>query len=168
MTPEELTEITAVQQTIVTRHDREIAQIREVLAASVIRQEQWRIQQEATIAQMTARMSESDMRHEQWRVQQEATIAQINASLAETNASLAETNAGLAETREGLAETRAGIAEIRAGLAETRALVDQNAQQQAELQAMQRLNQEQLALLSAGLVELRNLVADYLQGRSQM
>ncbi|NJP12693.1 MAG: NAD-glutamate dehydrogenase [Leptolyngbyaceae cyanobacterium RU_5_1] len=41
-------------------------------------------------------------------------------------------------------------------------------QEMAEIRAMQQLNQEQLALLTAGLLDLRNLVSDYLQGRSQL
>lgn len=38
----------------------------------------------------------------------------------------------------------------------------------AEIRSMQRLNQEQLAELTAGLLELRNLVANYIQSRAQI
>ena len=37
----------------------------------------------------------------------------------------------------------------------------------AEIRSLARINQEQLNQLTAGLLELRNLVADYIQGRSQ-
>jgi len=37
----------------------------------------------------------------------------------------------------------------------------------AEIRALAKLNQEQLNELTAGLLELRSLVADYIQERSQ-
>jgi hypothetical protein len=36
----------------------------------------------------------------------------------------------------------------------------------ADIRALAKLNQEQLNQLSAGMLELRNLIADYIQGRS--
>ena len=44
--------------------------------------------------------------------------------------------------------------------------ITQHEREMAEIRAMQRLDQEQLAELTAGLIELRNLVTDYLRGRS--
>jgi hypothetical protein len=43
---------------------------------------------------------------------------------------------------------------------------DRHEQEMADIRAMQRLNQEAIANLTASMQELRNLVADYLRGRS--
>ncbi|NJP12692.1 MAG: hypothetical protein HC866_27185 [Leptolyngbyaceae cyanobacterium RU_5_1] len=73
MTLEELTQLSAVQQTMLTRHDREMAEIRAILQQSaprlidqetaIARHEQWLADQETAIA-----------RHEQWLANQEARI----------------------------------------------------------------------------------------------
>jgi hypothetical protein len=43
-----------------------------------------------------------------------------------------------------------------------------HAEEMAQLRSVQCVNQEQLAQLTAGLVELRTLISDYIQGRSQI
>lgn len=52
-------------------------------------------------------------------------------------------------------------------MAEIRAVLASVAQQQEATAHQAALNQEAIANLTAGLLELRNLVADYIQGRSQ-
>jgi chromosome segregation ATPase len=66
------------------------------------------------------------------------------------------------------------MAEIRATLQQSANRHQQHEQWQAEHQAsieatqrLLQLNQEQLNTLTAGLLELRHMVADYLQGRSR-
>ncbi|NJP11921.1 MAG: hypothetical protein HC866_22650 [Leptolyngbyaceae cyanobacterium RU_5_1] len=132
MTLEELTQLSAVQQTMLTRHDREMAEIRAILQQSATRQ----TDQEAAIA-----------RHEQWLADQETAIARHEQWLADQEAASVRHEQAIARHEQEMGEIRA--------------LQQSNQEQLA-------LNQEQLALLTAGLVDLRNLVADYLQGRSQL
>lgn len=96
MTLEELTQLAAAQQMIVTRHDREITSI-------------------------------------------STTLVNTNATLANANDTLDRIAA-----QQEAAESRQAVMEQQAAL-----------------------NQEAIATLTASIQELRNVVADYIQGRSQ-
>lgn len=69
-------------------------------------------------------------------------------------------NAAIARHEQWLTEQQETLAQINASLQET-------AQSQARTQEQQEINTQEIANLRASILDLRNLVADYLQGRSQ-
>ncbi|MEB3355424.1 MAG: hypothetical protein VKK04_01665 [Synechococcales bacterium] len=125
MTPEELAQIAATQQMILTRHDREMADIR----ASLDRAAAYGEITDRRLEAMAQRQEAFDQRQEAFERRQEAFDQRFEA---------------MAQRQEAF---------------------DQR------IDAMNRqseLNQQAIATLVASIQELRNLVADYLQGRSQV
>ncbi|MBF2027320.1 MAG: hypothetical protein IGS48_11200 [Oscillatoriales cyanobacterium C42_A2020_001] len=148
MTLEELTQLAAVQQTILTRHDREMAEFRESLRLS---SEQHRRE----MAEFRESLKQQEEVRQQFEEQHQREMAEFRES---SRIASDRHQREMAEFRESLKQQE-----------EARKQFEERHQRSVEAtQRLADLNQEQLNQLTAGLLELRILVANYLQGRSSL
>lgn len=70
------------------------------------------------------------------------------------------------ELTEFIRVHNAAIARHEQWLSDISGILTETAQRQAQTQAQQEVNAQEIANLRASILDLRNLVADYLQGRS--
>ncbi len=103
------------------------------------------------------------------------TVEELTAIATAHQSAISRHDQEMAEFRAALRQSseqhRQEMAEFRQEMAQFRETMQQNSdrhdQKDDSIQRLADLNQEQLNLLTAGLLALRTLVADYLQGRSQ-
>ncbi|MDX2215258.1 MAG: hypothetical protein SFY66_18485 [Oculatellaceae cyanobacterium bins.114] len=120
------------------------------IAASNLRHERTNDNQSealATLSEGVARHEQRIAEHEEWQRQQEAAIARHN---------------------EWQAAHERRITEHEEWQAEQEAATQRHTERMERIEAQQEVNMQAIAQLTAGLVELRNLVTDYLKGRSNL
>ncbi|MEB3212577.1 MAG: hypothetical protein VKL39_14550 [Leptolyngbyaceae bacterium] len=79
---------------------------------------------------------------------------------------MAGMNANLAKANESIARANESIASANATLDRVAAETEASMRRHAEMDRKAALNQEAIANLNASIQELRNIVSDYIQGRS--
>jgi hypothetical protein len=143
METSELTQIATAHQAAISRHDEEMAEIRAILRQGFARSEQAIAQHNEAIAQR----DEAIVRHDQM-------IAQHNEAIVRHDQMMAQHNEAIVRHDQMMAQHNQAVA--------------QHDREMAAIRAQQQLNAQALAQFTAGLEELRILVADYLRGRENL
>jgi len=86
-------------------------------------------------------------------------IAQNQQVIAQNQQAIAQNQRAITQNQQAIAQNQQAITQIRQAIA-------QNQRAIAQLTAEQQLSRQDINILTASIQDLRNLVADYIQGRS--
>ena len=122
----------------------------------------------ARLEALTLEIAAANLRHDRDIDQNKTAIARHDEEFSRINATLATITQAQQRTEE---QQEVNAQQIAANAEQINSLsqrFEDIAQQQEATAAQQDINQQQLATLTAGLLELRTLVANYIQSRSQL